>query len=502
MKDQAKHVFVSYVREDAEQVDKLCALLDAAQIPYWRDRVSLAPGDQWKQRIRDAIRSGALVFLACFSEQSRARAKSYMNEELTLAVDEFRKLPPGATWLIPVRFDSGDIPEWDLGAGRTLSDLNYADLYGEHYSAQAVKLTATISRVMGTAGPDAATVRASVEEADASERPAMMRRLTKELILDPARRIELDDLISEETRSVLSAMQDEERFPTQRLEGAGDAQVVRSAEVVAAYWRLAEPLSASLQVATRWADDRGLASWVVALRAITSEALKPKPGMTALLNLRHIPALTGMFTVALAATGQSRWDNFKTLLIDLTLPSRHREGRQPLIQLENPWTPFNDSGDRLPNVVARTARTGNEPSTVLQEFVTNKAHNYYTPTAEWLHSILRAQFSDQYPDDDAYDSAFDRAEIMLGLVSQDIENAQAAASEANWKGRSKWFGRSTWRNRQYGNDALAEISFELNAQGVMWPPLTAGLFGGDLDRATVALGDYSEDFNTIANSRF
>ena len=82
-----KHVFVSYVREDSAQVDQLCSVLEASRIPYWRDRTSLGPGDAWKAKIRDAIRGGSLVFLACFSENSRAKPKSHMTEELTLAVE-------------------------------------------------------------------------------------------------------------------------------------------------------------------------------------------------------------------------------------------------------------------------------------------------------------------------------------------------------------------------------------------------------------------------------
>jgi hypothetical protein len=41
-----KHVFVSYVRENSDEVDKLCKLLDRAGIPYWRDRTKLGPGDK------------------------------------------------------------------------------------------------------------------------------------------------------------------------------------------------------------------------------------------------------------------------------------------------------------------------------------------------------------------------------------------------------------------------------------------------------------------------
>ncbi|WP_374953846.1 toll/interleukin-1 receptor domain-containing protein [Rathayibacter sp. AY1E2] len=78
-------------------------------MPYWRDRKDLAPGDAWRQRIRDAVRSGFVTFLACFSDASRARETSYLNEQLTLAVEEFRLRPPGATCLIPVRFDGGKV---------------------------------------------------------------------------------------------------------------------------------------------------------------------------------------------------------------------------------------------------------------------------------------------------------------------------------------------------------------------------------------------------------
>jgi hypothetical protein len=58
-------------------------------------------------------------------------------------------MPPGRTWLIPVRIDSGYLPEWDLGAGRVLSDLNYVDLFGPGHAAAAVLLVTTIHGVMG-----------------------------------------------------------------------------------------------------------------------------------------------------------------------------------------------------------------------------------------------------------------------------------------------------------------------------------------------------------------
>jgi hypothetical protein len=499
--DGVKHVFVSYVREDNEQVDKLCEALDAAQIPYWRDRTALAPGDEWKRKIREAIRSGSLVFLACFSDQSRAKKKSYMNEELTLAVEEFRLLPPGATWLIPVRFDEGDVPEWPLGAGRTLSDLNYADLFGAKYVPSLVSLMNTVGKVMGTPSADPATVRASIEEADAAERPAMLRRMTKDMVVDPARRIELDDLISQETRRVLEAIRDEEKFPTQRLAGGtNDEMVVRCAEVAASYVQMISPLCASMQVAARWGGGQTLMPWVSALRAVSGEATKMKGGNVALLELRHVPALITTFTAALASIGQGRWDNLKTLLVDVTVPMKHGDGVDVLLQVENPWVPFSDWGDLLPNVIARAAMNGESPQVVIEKFNAKQTTRLRTPVADWLHVILREHFDEQYADASAYSEAFDRAEVVLGMISQDISNVEIGGDpERSWAKRSLWFGRSTWR-ANYGSGAAGIIAAEIQRDGLSWPPLAAGLFGGQFDRAVTASSDYAEQFAKIANS--
>jgi hypothetical protein len=50
-----------------------------------------------------------------------------MNEELTLAIEQLRQHPRNCSWFIPVRF-SGDIPDWSIGAGKTLKDIHRVDL--------------------------------------------------------------------------------------------------------------------------------------------------------------------------------------------------------------------------------------------------------------------------------------------------------------------------------------------------------------------------------------
>jgi hypothetical protein len=75
-----KHVFISYVHDNATLVERLCNTLKASGIEVWRDRDDVKPGAQWEYAIRDAIANGA-YFIACFSKEYNARSRSYLNEE-------------------------------------------------------------------------------------------------------------------------------------------------------------------------------------------------------------------------------------------------------------------------------------------------------------------------------------------------------------------------------------------------------------------------------------
>lgn len=121
----AGHVFISYVREDGGRVDQLQRALEAAGVTVWRDTDSLWPGEDWRAKIRSAITDSALVFIACYSQVSLDREKSYQNEEMVLAIEQLRLRPPGDLWLFPVRFDDCELPDLAIGAGRTLASIRW-----------------------------------------------------------------------------------------------------------------------------------------------------------------------------------------------------------------------------------------------------------------------------------------------------------------------------------------------------------------------------------------
>jgi hypothetical protein len=145
----AGHVFISYVREDSDRVGQLHGALQAAGIPVWRDTADLWPGEDWRLKIRRAITDNALVFIACFSLAALARGKCYQNEELALAIEQLRLRQPDDPWLIPVRLDECDIPDRDIGSGRTLTSLQRADLFGDRFDDGATRLIAAIRRILG-----------------------------------------------------------------------------------------------------------------------------------------------------------------------------------------------------------------------------------------------------------------------------------------------------------------------------------------------------------------
>ena len=143
------HVFLSYDHEDSEVVDRLQSALESAGIKVWRDTNDLLPGQDLRSTIRKAITGNAFVFIACFSTTGLARTRSHQNEELTLAIEEVRQRRIDQPWLIPVRLDDCQIPDRDIGGGRTMRSLVRIDLFGPKITDQTQRLVKSVLTILG-----------------------------------------------------------------------------------------------------------------------------------------------------------------------------------------------------------------------------------------------------------------------------------------------------------------------------------------------------------------
>lgn len=139
------HAFVSYVRENADQVDGLVADLYKRGVDTWTDR-DILPGQRWKPAIRQAIQDGS-SFIACFSPEAVSRGRSYMNEEITCAIETLREMPVDRAWFLPVMLAECEIPARQIGAGETLRDIQWIELYTD-WEAGLAKIVSAIRQAL------------------------------------------------------------------------------------------------------------------------------------------------------------------------------------------------------------------------------------------------------------------------------------------------------------------------------------------------------------------
>ena len=356
------------------------------------------------------------------------------------------------------------MPEWDLGAGRMLDDLNYVDLFGARHAAEAASLVTTIHGVMGEKRMSSAAALQAVEQVTSSDRVDLIRRLTKEMLLDPQRRIELDELVAQEVHRVLAVLQDEDQV--KGLSGSNDETLLELAQRSRDMFALVAPFCASLQVAARWGSPAALRPWAGGIKSFVSAADKIAGGNEALLALRHLPGVAAIMTAGIACVSNGTWANMHALL-DQQIRSNRYPQQRTLLDVSDPYAPF--AVEAVPNLLVHAMRNDQTLDEALAD-MNSRRQKYYVPVAQWLHHMLRPVFADQFPDPDAYEQEFDRAEAMLGIVSTDLIDtwvASAPKDERRWA-RSHWFGRSTWRSSHYRVDPVGDFAAELTARGDGW----------------------------------
>lgn len=226
-----------------------------------------------------------------------------------------------------------------------------------------------------------------------------------------------------------------------------------------------------------------------------------RSGNSALIELGHLPAVVSIMTAGIACVSNMKWTNLKTLVVDPTVRDRYQGQQQPIIHGTGPWSAFGN--EWVAHGLARATVENVSPLQALEDFAERLVGKFHTPVAEWLHHVLRPLFADQWPHDETFSAAFDRAEIMLGLLDQDLVNLRINASpEGRGYGHAHWFGRSTWRCVHGHGNPLEDFQQELTMQKQYWGPLGGGLFGADADRAEVAVEKFAETFASLARNRW
>ena len=106
-------IFISYSRTDLAAARRLSAgLQDIGADVVWFDKRELKPGDDWEQKIRNAI-NGCYLFLPLVSANTETREEGFFRKEWDLANERVRGIQ-GREFIIPIVVDR----DYDGNAGR------------------------------------------------------------------------------------------------------------------------------------------------------------------------------------------------------------------------------------------------------------------------------------------------------------------------------------------------------------------------------------------------
>lgn len=493
--ETAGHAFISYVREDADRVKDIVSALKAADIPVWTDKTKLSPGEDWQLTIRKAIQRNALAFVAVFSSKSQARDKSYQHEELSLAVEQFRQHPPGRIWLIPVRLDDCELPDYPLGAGRTLDSLQRVDLFGEDAKDEMIRLVTAVLRVLREGMLDSASIKASITQADQQSRGAVLSSAIKSMLMEPSRQIELNDLVQAEADRARKDLTNTEMFPENMALSVDPDTARRVVERFRDYWMAVEPLASALVTGCAWGNADQARLWTQAVRSVASTVDGPKGGNTYLLAMQEYPVQALVYAAALGAMARRNYASLKAVTVDPTV--RENRDRNPVVSHMAPHgyiEPF--------KIAANLLAVQSEGEDVEDAMISNwiqRGGFRFTPISDHFHSLLAPLLKDLVPDPEDYSDLFDETEILMGVIATDAY--LQAQKERRYIGR-QWYGRFTWKYRHSDYPLHRRMQAELEKQGANWPPLKAELFGGSEERAKAAFEDYCDRGDEVLRSRW
>ena len=163
-----QHVFISYVRENRKEISELCQVLASYGIDFWLDLQDIKGGEFWELKIQDAIQTSDF-FIACFSKEYDERRETYMNKELTLAIDRLRGFHVNNVWFIPVKLNECEIPNFEITGSKTLQSLHHVELYKD-WDAGVQSILESISKEIQHESAEIAEIEAKLYHSIIRER--------------------------------------------------------------------------------------------------------------------------------------------------------------------------------------------------------------------------------------------------------------------------------------------------------------------------------------------
>ena len=294
--------------------------------------------------------------------------------------------------------------------------------------------------------------------AEEEGRPPSLLDTVKELLTDERQRIKLHDTVIREIQRAMSATNEDE-FPV----GTEDVTAEEFGERLRRYESaMADMVMITLCLA-HWGDTRQVPLVQKCIARLTDH-FEATSGKTVWLGLRWYPTMLLTYAGGLGALAADRFTNLAAVFLAKIPSPLETDQEKPAILVSNKATldlTRTDAFKLLP---------GHEKQ--------------YVPRSEYLFKLMQPIVDDVLFVGKAYESLFDRYEVLQALVHADLYEEE---------GGHIWgpIGRFGWKYGGLRRDQnpFSDILREAAEQGNDWPPIQAGLFQGTYDRfAHVATG--------------
>ena len=293
-------------------------------------------------------------------------------------------------------------------------------------------------------------VAAVQESGDDPESVAVALAQLKRYLARRRDRIRYADLMRGATEDLVRATSDDQ-FPLSTDGVTAQDKVDR----VRRYAELADRVT-HLVAATAYFGDEAHVPEITFLLGRLADAPHARSGEIVFLKLVRYPALLAMYAAGVAMVAREEYSRLSAVL------ALEVNSAGPAVQL-------NTDRGRCPILATLTHN-----NVVDSEALRGTVQDWRT--SDELYEALREPFTGLIPSDDEYANVFDRFEYLLCLAGADwwlTSDLPPIFSPGRW----------TWRRGRGSSGELPSIvAAELERDGAAWPPLSAGMFGGNMTR--------------------
>lgn len=280
---------------------------------------------------------------------------------------------------------------------------------------------------------------------------------TKQLLANDSSSIELHDFVIDETKKFLSETSEDffsvhGRFTKEEL-----------LERMSKYEAISKNIVLITSCISYWARPAHIPLLSKVL-ARSTDRLERGNGLTVWLNLRWYPLIMQLYATGISALENRKFDTLFSILFIKLDSSLSNNGKSLYFS------------EAISTAILELGRQD-----VFKQLPGFERH--FVPMSEHLHTILQPLIDDTLFIGKNYENVFDEFECFFALVIADLHQQQE---------RTVWgpIGRFGWKQRRGYDTPLSNMIEEAKAQGVNWPPLKSGFFGGDISRFTAVADEY------------